>query len=166
MVNQEILDRQFGRSISHLKSQGLVIKDEQAAADLLFDCHLHRLQMYLHPFVAGQSQLVAGSATPDAPLVSLEVVKELIQFDEYVRIALLETVSRFEVLLRSRYINFAEADGRPAASSSRGDETAQVFSGIELMDFGSLARLVSTSSQALRHDIAESFGMSPSAFKT
>lgn len=94
----------LGQQIALLRSRGLRISDEESAASLLYDTNYYRLRGYFHPFLDWSSGASpAGALTQFQPDVSIENIVQLVDFDAWLRQALLGVLGSFELTVRARF---------------------------------------------------------------
>lgn len=90
--------------IAHLKKLGLIVPNEEKAAEVLSDIGLYRLGFYLFPFEKDYP-VKAGRDHNLKPGISLDTVLRLYYFDFELRHILLKYISRIEIHLRTTLVN-------------------------------------------------------------
>lgn len=91
--------------IDYLKKLGLIVPNEDKAAEVLSDIGLYRLGFYMFPFEKDYP-VKAGRDHTFKPGISLDTVLRLYYFDFELRHILLKYISRIEIHLRTTIINY------------------------------------------------------------
>lgn len=91
--------------IDYLKKLGLIIPNEEKAAEVLSDIGLYRLGFYMFPFEKDYP-VKAGRDHAFKPGISLDTILRLYYFDFELRHILLKYISRIEIHLRTTIVNY------------------------------------------------------------
>jgi len=96
------------QQIEYLKKLGMIVPDEEKAAEVLSDIGFYRLGFYMFPFEK-KYPIKDGRDHTFKQSVSLDTVLRLYYFDFELRYILLKYISRVEIHLRTTIVNYMSA---------------------------------------------------------